>query len=336
MSHNVACRCGWEGDVADAGGHERKRCPACNAPLLTASAIPEILPVDATAASAPSTAPSPASAPPAVMHDRAPSDGTKAAVLASVWRVVRPVFGFVFSALRFYVERRAAILAGWKVWINEHMPSFDRPDAIRREIRISLDEQDGVHEEDGVWHIELPVRCVVCGGKASGGWIAEPKSVLDPYGPIVGPLAGVIIGVYLSWWNGSLLWLLLSIFVGVLLGYATRKNVQFLLRFMRCTKHAEPGRIPEVIVLHHHLVVRVGSRDVKIAFLQRGRETSRVDDFALPSELIVAPPHEMIAMADDVHPDAAIVPDHTIRLPTAEDENAPRPPAGPDEYGLSH
>ncbi len=215
------------------------------------------------------------------------------------------------------------------------MPSLDRPDAIRREIRISLDEQDGVHEEDGVWHIELPVRCVVCGGKESGGWITESKTVLDPYGPIVGPLAGVIIGVYLSWWNGSLLWLLLSVFAGLLVGYAARKNVQFLVRFMRCAKHAEPGRIPEVIVLHHHLVVRVGSRDVKIAFLQRGRDVGHLDEIALPTALDASPHPESIGLADDLHPDAGIVPDQTIRLPTAEDENAPRPPAGPDEYRLS-
>lgn len=251
-------------------------------------------------------------------------------------RVLQSAFGYVLFAFRFYLENRASILAGWRVWINEHMPSLDRPDAIRREIRISLDEQEGVHEESGVWHIDLPIRCVVCGGKPTGGWITEPRTVLDPYGPIVGPLAGLIIGVYLSWWYQSQLWLPASLLAGVLVGYASRKNVQFLLRFMRCAKHAEPGKLPEVIVLHRHLVLRVGARDVKLAFLQRGRDIGPVEEIALPTEIMVSPSHEMIALAEDVHPGANIVPEQSARLAAADDENAPsRPPAGPDEYRLS-
>lgn len=319
MSQQLRCHCGWAGTVESL---DYGRCPACRAELST-GAIPPSGPEVASTAT-------PASAPPTT-----PGVPTGSPPENVVVRLLQIAWNYTGAALYFYFDQRKRILAGWRVWINEHMPSFDSPDAIRREIRIALEEQEGVHEEADVWHVDLPPRCVVCGGKATGGWVTENRTVLDPYGPIVGPLAGLIVGFYLSWWYQSHLWLLLSLLLGMVGGYAARRDVRFVLRFMRCGKHAEPGRVPELLVLQRYLVIRVGSREVKLAFLQRGRDVEPLEEIKLPTELMVAPHHEMISLAEEVHPGTTIVADDSSRLPAAHDENEPHPPAGPDEYRLA-
>ncbi|HTI51637.1 MAG TPA: hypothetical protein VL475_11820, partial [Planctomycetaceae bacterium] len=172
----------------------------------------------------------------------------------------------------------------------------------------------------------------VCAGKAPAGWIEESHRVLDLYNPLIAAVAGGVTGLLLGWWYHSLAWLVLAPFAGLMLGYASRQSVEFLLRFQRCERHADETRIPEVDVFHRHLVLRVGTREVKLAFLRQGHDASPVGEMLPPLPADASRPIETISLADTVHPDAAIIPDRTEgRLAGAEHD----PPAGPDEYRVS-
>jgi hypothetical protein len=330
MSRVVKCQCGWEGAVDDAVADQPVRCLACGS-LLPHSVSANPVAADDSAAPAGSS-PTAESADAAARRAGNPQ---VAAAMGTVKRIARQVWDYLRAALRFYWENRSGLRDGWMQWMSEVFPSVEHPEVLRREIRVPLEEQPGIHDAAGVWEIELPPRCAVCAGKVRPGWIEESHHVLDLYNPLIAFVAGVAAGLVFGWWYHSLAWLILAPLAGLLLGYALRKSVEFLVRFQRCDRHADETRIPEVEVFHRHLVLRVGTREVKLAFLRQGQDASPIGEMLPPHPQDASRGIETISLADSVAPDAAIVPDRTEgRLAGADDESG-HPPAGPDDYRVS-
>jgi hypothetical protein len=330
MSLVVKCRCGWEGAVDEAVADQPVRCLACGT-LLSHSA-----PIDPPPAEAPEA---PAGSPPASLPGETGAPGTGnpqvAAALDGAKRAARRVWNYVRDALRFYWENRSGLRDGWMQWMSEVFPSVEHPEVLRREIRVPLEEQPGIHDAAGIWEIELPPRCAVCAGKAPPGWIEESHRVLDLYNPLVFAVVGVAAGLILGWWHESLAWLILVPFAGLMLGYATRHSVDFLLRFQRCARHAEETGIPEVDVFHRRLVLRVGTREVKLAFLRQGQDAAPIGEMLPPLAHDASRPIETISLADSVSPDAAIIPDRGEGRLAGADDGENGPPACSDDYRVS-
>lgn len=338
----VRCRCGWEGAVDDALAGQTIRCLACGSPVVVpevaAGVSPAAAPAESAAGSA--SAPSSESVPPSSATD--PPSSVPPSAGQSVWapaakfdvrsllqrlrRVVQPAWEYVRAAVRFYRAHRPQLRAGARLWITDYLPALDEPEDIRREIRTPLVEEGRVREEAGVWCIDLPARCVVCGAEPKGESIEETRSVLDPFALIATPLAALALGLILGGWYRSLLWPVLVPFAGVLIGYALRRTEEFRLRFSRCARHAEDRLNPELAVFHRRLVLRFGSREAKLAYLRAGDEAPEPGNLVPSLDPRANEPPETIALAESVEPDAAIIPeDIGDRLPGAEGYDLAKP-----------
>jgi hypothetical protein len=308
MSLPLRCGCGWEGTVGAELAGQPVRCVACGAWLKT---IDEPAEQDPVPAGGPPVVPLPGSsfrlpaveetaATPAAPGDAGPvvSDtrglhrnepvvsGARPVETRSAWSVageiawsalcwcgarLRPAGRYIFSACRFYWRNRRLIATGFKAWQARLFPALEDPELLRREVRLALDEDEGLRELEGVWHIDLPPRCIVCGEETAGLPAPLEKSVLDPYWLLVAPPLGLVAGVIVGWWFGSVLLLMTGLVGGLLVGYALRRDVRFLLNVTRCPRHAGETRWPELTVLRNDLLLRMGSREVKLAWLRHER-----------------------------------------------------------------
>lgn len=243
--------------------------------------------------------------------------GQVLAVLSQVGRALRPAWIYTRDAFRFYRDHWDTVRSGCGIGMSA---ALDNPELIAREVRLALHDQDGLVDDHGVWRVEFPARCVVCGAKASGDWIEERRKIIDPFGPIVLPLVGAGVGLILGWWYHSLLWAVGAPVGGVVAGYALRRTEEFFLRFKRCPRHADHKQIPELLVLNRQLLLRLGTREAKMAFMGKGGEYAPPDEGYVPPAAPAPPPPETIALAETVHPGTAIVPETPIRLSEDDDE----------------
>ncbi|MFN0055266.1 MAG: hypothetical protein ACKV0T_24230 [Planctomycetales bacterium] len=128
---------------------------------------------------------------------------------------------------------------------------------------------------------------------------------------------GVLAGLLLGWWYSSLLWIIVSPAVGVVVGYALRRSELFVLRLRRCPRHADARTLPGLSLFHGELILRVGHRDVKLAFLHREHA------FRDPDESAPRPwsePPQRPQLAESVAESAAIIPEgEAHRFAAAED-----------------
>ncbi|MSR58694.1 MAG: hypothetical protein EXS05_13745 [Planctomycetaceae bacterium] len=244
------------------------------------------------------------------------------AVAKWLWGLVRPVGGYIRATAVFYWQNGKTLRSGVWLWITDKLPALDRPEDIRRELRMPLADREGLRNVDGVWHVDLPDRCVMCGNEAPGAWLEEPRSALDPYLLLMVPFAGLAVGLVLAWWYSSWWWVGLLPCAGAVAGYALRRNELFLLRLKRCERHADHRRVPELAVLNRRLVMRLGTREVKLAFLRHEQEYVALGEMLPPPELTAESVPQTIALADSVAPDAAIIADRTeLRLPASDERS---------------
>lgn len=314
MAANITCRCGWSGTIDPAPAGRYVRCPACGQDTAT---------TEQTTAGAIEAAQPASGLPPVATLPVSPAwRKTIAEATALLGRGRRAVFGYVRAAFRYYRDHWSTIRDGARLWLIDFFPTLQDPELLRREIRRPLGEDDDIRTIDGVWQIRLPDRCVVCASEAPGDWLEEQRLVLDPYGLIVAPIVGAIAGTVLGGWYHSLLLLVLLPFFGVLVGFALRREVHFLLRLKRCAKHSGALHVPELAVVHGQMVLRPGTREVKLAFLREPSEYQHVIPQPAPASSDEAPLPETIVLADEVHESSSIIFERAdARLPAADQQN---------------
>ena len=152
----------------------------------------------------------------------------------------------------------------------------------QREIRVSATEEYKNAEWDGErWQVELPPCCVVCGQHTNDDWQDEARTVPNLFWPLWAPACGLGVGLIQSiFWS---IWLLpIPVAAGFVLGYVHRNETDVRVRFRRCREHAECKRYPRLRLSGNELVIRVGRRPVKIAFLARENSDSAITTSQLP------------------------------------------------------
>lgn len=244
-----------------------------------------------------------------------------ASVVRPVQRAIGRAWRYLGAALRFYRDNWSTIRTGCKLWFIEYSPTFQDPELLRREIRRSLDDDDDIlRNVDGVWHIDLPDRCAVCGGEALGEWIEEERTLLDPYPLIVVPLASLTIGAVLVLWYRSLPLLPLALVAGILGGYASRRQERFVLRLKRCARHVERKKIPELTLFKHQIVLRPGTREVKMAMLREPADPVPGIPTPAPSSPDEQPLPETIPLEEEITGSSSIIFERGKRLPEESGE----------------
>jgi hypothetical protein len=127
------------------------------------------------------------------------------------------------------------------------------------------------HRDKSAWNVKLPDCCVVCGGQPHGSVVMQTYRVHDLTGPLVGPLAGLAMGL-LGWIvSGSPWWLPLLLILGTSVGYLLRRKTQVNIRLGRCREHRAIESVPEMISFAGSLSIRAGSPKVREEFIQQNR-----------------------------------------------------------------
>lgn len=211
----------------------------------------------------------------------APEEATES---AGVWESVKDFF-------RYYRDNKG-VMCGFSVETNMVLESTGSRQA---EIRILHDEKIGKTAWDGKsWNLQLMDSCVVCGGESDTDWIDETQEVQDVRYAVWAVMSGFFGGALIALGCFSLLWspivFVVSLLIGMVVGYRLRRTVSVRLRYRRDSRHASDTQVPSVAVFPNQLLLRVGSREAKQKFVQYNQDSA----VPTPGYQPAAPSHDTI------------------------------------------
>jgi len=224
------------------------------------------------------------------------------ALAARSWR-------FVCDVVRYYWGIRQAL---WE-YVAGFAPNLMSESTRMREVRLAPYESHRFAEltTDG-WTVAIRGRCVVCGERTAAAPVDENREVDEAARAFLVPLgslgAGALLALIYSRWL-----FLLSIPLGLIMGYLVRGKVRVLLRVARCGPHAARTNIPQVLAWGNTLVLRFGHKLVRKVFLYGETVDSTVPQPDAPLDMPAAEeqpaekPPETIPLADSPHPDDATI-----------------------------
>jgi hypothetical protein len=180
------------------------------------------------------------------------------------WRLVQAGSRAVLRVANFYGSQRELF---WR-YLKEDVLALRDSDELVREIRVRARDRIQAVERRGVnWHVRLPDCCVVCGTPTESAWQEEQFHFPDIRRPlrIVVAASGLGLGLSIYFWS---VWPLpAGLLVGLVAGYALRREIEIHLRLRRCDEHAAKRRFPKVWVFGNTLIIRVGDATVRQEFL---------------------------------------------------------------------
>jgi hypothetical protein len=242
-------------------------------------------------------------------------------------RKLRQIGSYVRASFAFYWTWRRDLRIGTRRWLLQYLPALEDPERIRRQIRIPLREDEQVSLEGGVWRIQLPGRCIICGSRGTGEPVQVERQLLDPFPLLATPLAVALLALFFGWWYQSLLLFLILLPAGILAGYAVRRSEQVMVTFERCARHSKSDKAPEMELWRGDALLWTGAREVRQAFFGKlveesiPQESQEPDAPYVPPELTPSPPAETVALADDVPESSQIRHESAERLSSNESEN---------------
>lgn len=214
--------------------------------------------------------------------------------------------------------------AHWRDVFTYIRDSFSSPADSELWIRDS-DPSPGVYREGAAWDIDASSHCVICGAVRSTERHRVRSIVRDFDGMIYGVLAAILAAIVLWIATGS--WL---IAIGVLLTglWGARRLVveeQVRMHCSTCPKHEGEEQSLHLRLKRETLIIELGSRKARLAFLRKSREASGVNPWEADRSSEPDDPASTAAPQQPAPPPAVTLPLAGLAEADEDDDDASGP-----------
>ena len=189
--------------------------------------------------------------------------------------VVRKIVGQAKIALKVFARHCRTVFHyyldhadAFRQYAIDMHPLLGKYEDRQRDIRLSRDEDYVLARfDDKKWFVTLPESCVVCDLPTERGWNVEDRMVDDMSRPLWSPFIGLFFGIALWLYSGWFSLVLIGFFAGMSAGHRFRRKIPVRIRFRRCERHIEAVELPELRIYNRELIVRVGRKEIRKAFM---------------------------------------------------------------------